>query len=242
MGVLGYNSRVLVDEFDFSDDTKAVKVTRAIKALERKNLQSAAAKLLPGMPTGAIALKGYWVGDGAGTIEKEIEDRLGTTDACIVTAWLDTRTVGTPAYMIQTAWADQMEIDAPLDDLLTLDSNWVGSMRRGYAMCHDTLDATGAQTGVDFAAAGVAGGWFVAHVRAIAGTIEDATITVQSASSLAFTSPTTHATITINAVGAQLTTFTGAIGRYLRVNLTSLGGADSIDISAFVGVSGVTGL
>lgn len=241
MPVNSFNSRILVDEFDFSGDTIGVKVTRGAKVLTPNVLQSPAAINLPGMPTGAIAQKGYFSGPGAGTIEEEIDARLGTETPALVSVLFDTTALGNPAYVLSTGWADQMDLDFPLDDLITLDANWQGSMWRGLSIAHSTVDAVAALDGVDFGAAGDAGGWALIHVRAIDGDADDATITVQSAAASDFGSPTTHGTFTIDAVGAQMLTFTGAVGRYIRLNCTGLGGATSLSITASAGVSGVTG-
>jgi hypothetical protein len=241
MPVKSSDTRILIDEFDFSTDTKSVKMTRGVKVITRNALQTPAAISIPGTVSGSIAQNGYWVGVDAGTIEKEIDDRLGTEDPCIVSVIFDTTAQGNPAYTLETAWADQMEVDAPLDDLLTIVANWSGDMRRGLSTVHATVSATGGQGVIDFGAAGTNGGWYALHVRAIEGTADDATFTVQSSTSVGFSGPTTHATITLSAVGAQLTTFTGNVGRYVRINCTALGGADSISVTGIVGVSGVTG-
>ncbi|MBK8799603.1 MAG: hypothetical protein IPM07_26340 [Anaerolineales bacterium] len=204
-------------------------------------LQSAAAIAVPGNPTGTIAQKGYFNGPGAGTIEEEIDARLGTETPVIVSALLDTTALGNPVYVLSTAWGDQLDLDFPIDDLMTLDANWQGAMRRGLSIAHSVVSTVAALTGIDFATAGVDGGWAAIHVRAIVGTATNATFTVQSSTVVGFGSPVTHGTFTVSAVGAQMLTFTGAVGRYVRLNCTSLGGATSLAVTASAGVTGVTG-
>jgi hypothetical protein len=55
------------------------------------------------------------------------------------------------------------------------------------------------------------------------------------------TSPTTHGTFTFSAVGGTALTWSGATGRYIRLNCTSLGGATSFVVTGAAGVTGVTG-
>ncbi len=241
MPVRSFNSRILVDQWDFSGDTVGVKVTRGAKVLTPNVLQSPAAINIPGSPTGKIEQAGYWNGIGAGTIEYEIEQRLGTETPVLVSVLLDTTAMGNPAYVLQSAWGDSMDLDAPIDNMLTLNANWQGNMWRGLSIAHATIASVAAQAGIDFGAAGAAGGWALMHVRAITGTATNATFTVQSSTVVGFSSPVTHGTFTISALGAQMLTFAGAVGRYVRLNCTSLGGATSLAVTVSAGVSGVTG-
>lgn len=241
MPVKAYETRVLVDEFDFSGDTKGVTASFAVKAIAANTLQSAAAKSIPGQGEGTFELSGYWSGGAAGLMDDEISDRLGSDTDSVVTVCFDTTAVGNPAYTQMTTWGQQMKIDNPMDDLIALDSTWTDVTYRGYTVAHGTISATGGQTVIDMGAAGTNGGWSALHVRAVSGTATGATFTVQSAALVGFGSPTTHGTFTISAVGGYTLTFTGNVGRYVRLNCTGLGGATSIAVTAIVGVSGVTG-
>lgn len=242
MPVKAYNTRLLVDEFDFSGDTAGLALNLAAEAIEAPALQSAAAQYIGGNAKGTIEQNGYWDGGAAGLLDNELYARLGSETPSIVSVLFDTRAVGNPAYVQQTTWASQMNIEAPVDGLLALASKFEDLTSRGYVVAHATISATGGQSVIDFGAAGVAGAWAVLHVRAITGTATNATFTIQHATTLGFGSPATLLSFAaLSDVGAQAATAAGAVNRYLRLNCTSLGGATSLAVTAIVGVTGVTG-
>ena len=227
MPIRAWNTRLLVDGYDFSGDTKGVTLSFAVSSLAANTLQSAAAKRIPGAVDGTLECQGYW--DAAGLVDGAFYERLGSETGCVVSVLFDTRAVG-----------QQTKIDSPVDNLVTLDSTWQDNTDRGYCVADALIDATGGQTVVDFGVAGTLGGWAVLHATAIEGTASGATFTVQS-SATNFGTATTHGTFTLSATGGYLLTWAGATGRYVRINCTGLGGADSITVSAIVGVTGVTG-
>lgn len=240
MPVKAYNTRILVDEFDFSGDTKGITLALTKEGLDASVLQTAGAVLVPDLGTGVLDLSGYFGGVGAGALEEELQDRMESEADCIVSALFDTTAVGNPAYVQPTTWGKQLTLDGA-DKLLMVKAQWEDLTERGLVAAHATIAATGDQSVIDFGAAGAAGGWAVLHVRAIDGTAVNAAFTVKSSAVVGFTSPTTHGTFTISAVGASRLTFAGAVGRYMRLGCTSLGGATSLAVTAIFGVSGVTG-
>lgn len=242
MPVKAYNTRLLVDEFDFSADTAGLSLSLAAEAIEAPALQSSAAQYIGGNAKGTIEQNGYWNGGAAGLIDDEIYARLGSETPCIVTVAFDTTAVGNPAYVQQSTWASQMNIEAPVDGLLSVANKFEDMISRGYVVAHGTISATGGQTVIDFGAAGADGAWAVLHVTAISGTATNATFTVQHATTVGFGSPATLITLAnVSDVGAQVATATGSVNRYIRLNCTSLGGATSLSVTAIVGVTGVTG-
>lgn len=240
MPVRAFETRFLVDGFDFSGDTKGLTLSFQTSQLDASTLQSAAAKKIPGPTDGTIECQGYWDGGAAGRLDDEINARLGSETPCVVSVFFDTRAVGNPAYTQRTTWGQQMKIDSPVDNLITLDSTWQHVTDRGYCVADALVDANGGMTVIDFGAAGTLGGWAALHVTAIAGTASGAEFTVES-SATNFGTPTTHGTFTLSDIGGYLVTFAGAVGRYVRLNCTDLGGADSLTVHAVVGVKGRTG-
>ncbi len=241
MPVLAYNTRILVDQFDFSGKTKGITLGLSKEAIEAPTLQAADRVLVPdqgGM--GVLDLNGYFGGVGAGELEQELQARLDSEADCIVSALFDTRAAGNPAYVQPTTWQKQLTLDGA-DKLLTVKGAWEDFTQRG--LCMADFYFTGASDGavIDMGATGAAGGWAVIHVTVIAGTATNATFTVRSAAAVGFGTPTTHGTFTVSAVGAQRLTFAGAVGRYMRFACSSIGGATGIDVKAIFGVSGVTG-
>ena len=180
MGIKACNTRVLIDEFDFSGDTQGVTLSLTAAALEANTLQTCARKYIAGMTGGSIEQKGYWLGHEAGDIESEIYDRLGAATPVIVSVLFDTRALGNPAYMMVAAAESKLTTDAPIDGLLTLAATWDGVTQRGLAVAHQTFAGTTAAAGVDFGTPGVDGGWAALHVRAIVGAASNATFVVES--------------------------------------------------------------
>ena len=112
-------------------------------------------------------------------------------------------------------------------------------MRRGLLLWRGVVSATGNQTAIDFAAAGSAGGDVFVFVQAITGAATNASIKVQSATTQAGTYAD-EATVTFSAVGAYSAAMTGAVSRWLRVNVASMGGATAITLAVVACVDGVT--
>mgnify|MGYP000848942526 CR=1 FL=1 len=242
MPVKALNTRVLVDQWDFSGDTAGGSLALQTSPLEAPALQQTGLQYLPGPTNGTLELNGYWNTNGAGTLEYELQSRLGSEAGCIVSTCLDTTAVGNPAYTQLSTWAQQLKVDAPTDSILMLNSTWTDVTARGYVIAHQTFSATGNGSIIDFVTAGTNGGWAVLHVRAISGTATNASFLVQHSTTAGFASPATLATFAnFSAIGAQAVTFSGAVRQYLRLNCAGLGGATSIAVTAIVGVSGVTG-
>lgn len=241
MPVRAYNTRILIDQFDFSGDTKGITLALTRAAIEAPTLQAADRVQLPDLPSGMIDLNGYFGGVGAGALEQELQARLASEQDCIVSALFDTTAMGKPAYVQPTVWGKQLTLEGS-DKLIMVKGAWEDLTQRGLVVAHATIAATGDQSIIDFGAAGSAGGWAVLHVRSISGTATNAAFTAKSsADGSGFTSPTTHGTFTVSAVGAQRLTFAGAVGRYMRLGCTSLGGATNLAVTAIFGSFGVTG-
>jgi hypothetical protein len=241
MGIRACNTRILIDEFDFSGDTQGVKLAMTVEALDANTLQTCARKAIAGNPSGSIEQNGYWAGPDAGDIEHELNDRLGTETPVVVSVLFDTRALGNPAYVMPETFASKVMIEAPFENLLTIAATWDGITKRGLAVAHQTFAAAVAATGVDYGAQGTLGGWAALHVRAIVGSAHDATFVVESDDNSGFTSAATEGTFTVSAVGATIIDLTGTIDRYIRLRCTDLGGATSIAVTAIVGVAAVTG-
>ena len=243
MPTLNKDIRVLIDEFDVSTDHRGGSIGFTTPALDTTTLQHSGRTLLPGPPEGTIDLQAYWMGGNAGDIETKLRARFATATEAVVSVLIDTTATAKPAYVMMAAAASALKTEMPISELLMLSSTWTDALERGLSVVHATISATGGMlvSGIDFATAGTAGGWAVAHIRAISGTATDAAFTLQSSAASSMTSPTNHGTFTFSAVGAYVITWTGATGRYLRPTVTTLGGATSFGVTVIAGVTGVTG-
>lgn len=241
MAVRGSYTKLLIDEFDFSGSSNSLSVNGNVAALETTAFQDTGTAYLPGLPGGMITHNGYYDGKGAGQIEQEIHALLGTSSTVYTAAMLGTNTNACPAYVTKSTWGEQLTIDMPVDGLITLSGQWPAVMgfSRGLRIYEGTLSSTGTQTARDFASAGSNGGTAYLFVQTITGTATNATIDVESATTEGG-SYSSEGTFTFSAVGVQTMTLSGTVNRWLRLNVTSLGGATDFTVVAIVCVTGVT--
>lgn len=237
MAVLGRDIKILIDQFDFSGASNAASGDWSVPELDNSGFQADALTFEPGLSSGKLTHKGYYDGDDAGDLEKELRDRLGTASAVHLGVLLD----DTVAYVSAQAWQQQVKLDMPLNDLITIEGSWPGAMnwQRGRVLFDGTLDATGEEAAVDVGAAGSAGGIVYVWVQSIAGTATGAEVDVESSATEGGTYAS-EATVTFSAVGGFTAAMTGTVNRWLRINCTDLGGATAVRLVVAACVAGVT--
>jgi len=242
MPVKAKDVKILIDEFDLSGASNSVSVSVPVDAIPAPAFQQTGLEQVPGMPKGMIDHKGYYNGAGYGYMEKVFYDRLGTETPAYVAAMFDTGATIKPTWVIDSTWAGQLKLDAPIAGLLTVEGNWQTGegIKRGYVLWEGTISATGAKTGSDFAVAGSNGGDVYIFVQTITGTSTGTIVKVQSDSVSNFATVADEAAITFTAIGAAHAAMSGSIGRYVRINLTNLGGATSVKLTVIACVNGVT--
>lgn len=244
-------ARILVGGYDLSGVSESIQIKLGMSALDWGALDSGARYSIPDSPTHALAHNGYFTTPDAGALERTMHDALGTASTIYVTATLGLNQTVIPTYTFDMAYTDQVEIAAKAKSLLLINGNWKSQspsvpVVRGYQLFRGALSATGAQTGIDMGAAGSAGGTAFLHVYSVTGTANNATITVQGSTAVGFSSPVTLGTFTFSGnstTGLQalkLSLGSGTVQRYLRINVTSLGGATGFSVVAVAGVPGVT--
>ena len=223
----GTEASILVDEHCFDANTSQIELVWAIGEGETTSLASDAMEYIPILSKFTINQNGYFGGLAENGYEKEFWDRLATSGAQ-VTALIGTSAVGCAAYFFTDAAGMGMNYAFPTNGVVTLNGSWGTSekWRRGKRLWTGAISATGEKTSVDFGAGGTTGGMAVLHISAISGAATNATIDVESsADNITFAS---EGTFTVSAIGGYTLTLSGTVGRYLRINLTSLGGATSI--------------
>jgi hypothetical protein len=236
----GHKTRFLLDEFDFSTDTFTLGMSIDIPQEDATTFQATAAASVAMTPAGSLDMSGYYSGGQAGKLEAEIKARLGV--GAVVAGLFGTDIVACPCYILPGTQGEMMKISAGTK-LLQMSGKWssgVGGILRGLRAYQGTLTAVGAQAGIDFGSAGSSGGTAYLFVQAIGGTATNAQIKVQSDSVAGFTGAADEGTWTISAKGAYVLALTGVIGRYVRVNVVSMGGATSLNVAVVVCVNGVT--
>ena len=240
MGVKAHNGRLLVDEFDFSLDTFSATLENSAEALESSNWQSTAMQYQPDAADGSLAMTGYYTGNAAGDIYKEIYSRLGTDTAAYAAWLLNTSALGNPAYVVDTAWTANVTIDTPVNDLLKFQGTFEGQVYGGVTLLDGTVSATGNGTVVTLPAAGSTGGRAYLFVRGITGTAVDAIISVECDTVVGMTTPTDKGSITFSDIGVYTLAISGTVETYVRVTIDDLGGATNITAALVLCVADVT--
>lgn len=238
------NSRVLVDGYEVTGQTSGIIVDGQVGVLEWMVLQATAVEKEPNFATITMTHNGYFFGPGAGNLYEELADRIDSNADTVVSAILGTQYPAPIAYVIPTSFAQQMRVDAPLANLMTVSGNWpVGTERayRGYVAYYGSISATGAKTAIDLGAAGTAGGKAWLHLIGVTGSLSGAIgVRLESDTTNSFSgAETLEATFTNAARGVQAQTLTGDIGRYARIKTTGLGGATALQVAVIVAVNGV---
>lgn len=241
--MLGNNTGVLIDEFDFSVGSfSGADIERSVPEKDRTAFGDTGNVSEPGMPSGKISLRGYYTGNDAGDVYRELVDRVGVAGAnTCMAVLLDTTDANCVAYCSDNAWGQTLKLSLPTAEIVTFEAATAGTeaIECGYRILNATVSATGNQTAVDFGAAGTRGGAVFIFVQTVGGTLGSANIKVQSAATQAGTYAD-EAAIAVTAVGGYSAVMTGNVDRWLRVNVASMGGATSIKLVVIACVKGVT--
>ena len=246
MTVKGCRTRIIVGGVDLSGDTNTVGVNIAGRAIDYGVLQDCDQRRLPLSPQTNFEHSGYYTGPSAGSLEAELYTYLGSTSGVVVSTVYDTAGSIPFAYSLDAGYNTRLAINAQTAQLLTVAGNW-GLLKssgaqayRSYQVWGGTISSTGALTGIDFGAAGSAGGKAFIHVTAITGSASSAAVKIQSDTDPAHGTTVDEGNTSFSAVGCYEISLSGTVNRYVRLNCTSLGGATSFVIYALVGLSGVT--
>lgn len=239
-------SRLLIDQFDFSLSTQGATIEGDTGSIEYNTFQQCATLRMPNLPSIMVNQNGYFDGSANGTLDKEVNNRLGDTGSHYVSIVIGTDQPIPVVYTLDEVFAQQFQTQGQTKELISIKANWVsrgsvdGCGFRGYLVQYGTISATGAITGIDFSAAGSLGGKAFLHVISITGTATNAAIKIQSDSVSNFAGAADEGTFTFSAVGAYEIDLSGTIGRYVRANCSSLGGATSFLVAIVVCVKGRT--
>jgi hypothetical protein len=242
--VRGRNTRLLVNQWDFSGVSNSLEVALTVDRADSTVFTSTAAETVPLMTSGTITQNGYLDDVVAGSFEASMQNALANTSALYVGALFGTNVAACPAYVARATNIDGLTIASPADGLMTVQGEWTqgGGILRGLRIFSGTRTATGVTSPVvDLSAAGSAGGYAWLFVQAIDGTATNATISViTSQVSNDWNAPTGEGTFTFSAVGGYEIALNTSIYRYMRLNVTSLGGATGFTIVCIAAVRGVT--
>jgi len=228
--------------WDFSGVSNSLDVDLAGERLDTTAFQDMAATSIAGDTKGSIKQSGYFDDVAAGYMEQEISESIANAELLYVAALFGTDVAACPAYVAPQTNTENMAISTPVANLITLKGSWGSGtgLKRGLRLYTGTISATGAQTYIDIATPGAAGGQAWLFVTTITGTATNASFTVQSDDNVGFASPTTLGTFTVSATGCYAVALGTTVDRYIRLNCVGKGGASSFVVTAIVAVNGVT--
>lgn len=241
-GIKGINTRILVGGYLLSSQTSSSSVQATAERTETTPFEATGKEYVAMSPSGQIDLGGYLTFDtsNGATFENRLRLAIDTADTVGVIHYV-TAPAGSPGYVLPSAYTTNMQIQAPVDGVLTVNGSYVSAtgLRRGVCVYSGTISATGTTTAIDLGAAGSAGGYAYLFVTTETGTGSSADIDIESATTQGGTYAS-EGTFTFSAIGVQSATLSGTVNRWLRLNCTDLGGATSWTVTCIACVSGVT--
>lgn len=251
MAIKGRYTRLFVgsstEAWEFTGVSNSLEVSLTTDRLETTAFQDTGAVTIAGDTSGTITQKGYFHDVIAGEFEKEIYESIANNETLYVGALFGTETDACPSYVARATNTGGMTIAGDVGGLITVQGEWFQGtgIKRGVRVWRGTFSATGAQTSpayIDLGSAGAAGGTAWLWVTAVTGTATNAAVQLQSANATNFATPATEATFTFSSASgrAQEQALSGAIDRYLRLNVTSMGGATNFTVCVAAAVSGIT--
>jgi hypothetical protein len=246
MTIKACNTRILIGGVDLSGETNTIGVSIQGRNLEYGVLQDCDVRRLSMPPKAEIEHKGYFSGVADTGIENLLYTYLGSTTGVHVGVVYDTAGTVPFAYVQDVGYNASLSLPAQVGQLLMVNGKWptltgsTNQMVRGYQVYGGAVTATGAVTGIDFGAAGTAGGRLFVFVTSITGSASGATIKLQSDTDVAHGTTADEGTATFSAIGCQEVALSGTVNRYQRMNVTSLGGATGFTFYAISCISGRT--
>lgn len=246
MPIKACNTRVLVGGVDLSGETNTIGVNIQGRNLEYGVLQDCDTRRLAMPPKSEIEHNGYYSGVADTGIEQMLYTYLADTTGVHVAAIYDTGGAAPFAYVQDKGYNATYGLPAQVGQLLQVKGKWptlTGSgnqMVRGYQVFGGVISSTGGKTGIDFGAAGAAGGRAYLFVTSITGTASSASVKLQSDTDIAHGTTADEGTFTFSAVGCYEVALTGTVNRYQRANVVSLGGATAFTACLISCISGRT--
>ena len=236
------HTRILVDGYRISSETNKATVKLEADKTEITCFEDTAKSYIVNDPKPGIELGGYIThSSNPDTFEAIAHGALSVPVTVTVVKASSATITGGIAYTIPSCSAITMSQDLQVAGVMTMQASWGGAvaMKRGVCVYGGAaLDATGATAAIDIGAAGTDGFAYL-HVTGITGTATSAAIDLESCDTEGG-SYASEGTFTFSDVGCVAIDLTGTVNRWLRINVTDLGGATDITCTAIAVVNGVT--
>lgn len=237
-------TRIVIDGYKLSSQTNKATIKLDASKTDVTCFEDTAQSFVIQDPKPSIDIGGYIVhtADDNDTYDAIAQGALEVPVTVTVVKSSTSTITGGVSYTIPGANAISLSNDMSVDNVMVMQASWGGAvaMKRGKCLWGGAaIAATGAKAAIDLGAQGTTGGFAYVHVHGITGTASSAAIKIQSSA----TEGGTYAdegTATFSAIGVQTVTLSGTVDRWVRINVTDLGGADDVTVTAVVYVAGVT--
>ena len=236
-------TRIAIDGYRISSETNKATVKLDADKTEITCFEDTAKSYIVNDPKPGIELGGYLTAStDPDTFEAISHGALSVPVTVSVVKASTSAITGGVSYTIPNANAITLSHDLQVAGVMTMQASWGGAdaMVRGKCVYGGAaLAATGATAAVDVGAQGTAGGIAYLHVTAITGSATNAAIKLQSSATQGGTYAD-EGTWTFSAIGVYPVDLSGTVDRWLRINVTSLGGATDVTVTVLGVVYGVT--
>jgi hypothetical protein len=246
MTIKACNTRILIGGVDLSGETNTIGTSIQGRKISYGVLQDCDERQLALPPKAEIEHTGYFSGVADTGIENLLYTYLGSTTGVHVAAIYDTAATIPFAYVQDVGYNASLSLPAQVGQLLMVNGKWptltgsTNQMVRGYQVAGQSFTTTGAVTGIDFGAAGTAGGRAYLFVTSITGTATSASVKLQSDTDVAHGTTADEGTFTFSAVGCQEVALSGTVNRYQRANVVTMGGCTAFTAYLISCISGRT--
>jgi hypothetical protein len=242
MALAGNQARIFINNVDLSAVASTLDVETSTGEYDATVLASTVMEYRPGLNEGSIAVNGFFDGVDNGT-EKALYDALGANSK-LVAAVLDFSSLPAPAYVCEDASNMGMTWNSPTDGLITINGTFKGKqgLKRGKILHYNVnRSATGILTArqIPGVLTNSTGKMFLVFHKYTGSLTGNLTAAVQSSVN-GSTGWANEASFSFATLGAQSAVLTSPLGEYFTINLTSLGGASTVNLSLIVVIDGLT--
>lgn len=241
MASSGHLTELFIDGVRLSTGSFSLDLSIDTPQEDATTFQAAAASTVSMLNAATLEQNGYLTPSAS---PRSLEAKLYASVAAngVIAALFGTNVDVCPAYVLPDADGSNIKIGAG-QKLMTIGGKWGSGnlgIRRGKRIYQNSFTTTAPLPGADMGSAGSAGGWLHLFVYAFSVSPTNAQIKIQSDSAGNFATAVDHATININDLKAYSVPLTGVIGRYVRLNVLSMGGSSSLTAMAILCLNGVT--
>ena len=223
----GRNTKVFVNEFDFSRALKTFNAGRVAEELDCTTFGADAKEFLTtGVDDGTLSLEGYHESDPVDLdkLTDEFQDVMENQTVSTITVCPEGASAIGKRALLQRAVETRTQIESPAQQLVMAMADFRGDIAHGVVVAaHSAFTADGNGSSHDGSASSANGGVGHLHVTAVSGTSPTGVFKIQhSADNSTFVDLITFTAAT--AVTSQRVEVTGTVERYLRVVRASFGG------------------